>query len=332
MVDHPPSRDPGQLALPIGRRRGPATWDGLVEAWLAVQRSPNTARAYRRACSAWGAWCAAQSLDPLDAARADVTAWLTGLAATRSASTVKQAISGIGGAYRLGHVDGLVDVDPTAHVIRPPSPETTSLGLELDDLVKLLAAADDHSPLASALYRIYGYTGLRATEPIGCDVTQLVYRRGHLVLSGVRTKGAKTRDVPLARQAADALTLYLDERSTGPLFIRPLRRRTLDWTVPDPERRRLTYSHVTRLTKQLLAAAGLPAIALHTHDLRHSFVTHAGDLPGVDLEDVQDAVGHADPRTTRHYDRLKGQIDRHPGQALADHLATQRRPSLFDQP
>jgi len=44
--------------------------------------------------------------------------------------------------------------------------------------------------------------------------------------------------------------------------------------------------------------------SLHPHDLRHAFVTLALDA-GVALHRVQDAAGHADPRTTRHYDRAR---------------------------
>ena len=34
------------------------------------------------------------------------------------------------------------------------------------------------------------------------------------------------------------------------------------------------------------------------------------------LEDVQDAMGHADPRTTRRYDRDRHNLDRDPAYAI----------------
>jgi integrase len=46
---------------------------------------------------------------------------------------------------------------------------------------------------------------------------------------------------------------------------------------------------------------------------------------GVPLQDVQDAMGHADPRTTRAYDRSRHNLDRHPTYAMAAHL--RRTPS-----
>ena len=38
------------------------------------------------------------------------------------------------------------------------------------------------------------------------------------------------------------------------------------------------------------------------------------------LRDVQDAAGHADPRTTRRYDRGRQNLDRHATYAVADLL------------
>ncbi len=42
---------------------------------------------------------------------------------------------------------------------------------------------------------------------------------------------------------------------------------------------------------------------------------------GVSLRDLQDALGHKDPRTTRRYDRSRGLLDRSPGYDLAKYLA-----------
>jgi integrase len=49
-------------------------------------------------------------------------------------------------------------------------------------------------------------------------------------------------------------------------------------------------------------------------------VTAALDA-GVSLRDVQDAAGHADPRTTRRYDRARHSLDRHATYAVAAWLA-----------
>ena len=41
----------------------------------------------------------------------------------------------------------------------------------------------------------------------------------------------------------------------------------------------------------------------------------------LEMRDVQDAAGHADPRTTRRYDRARGNLDRSPSYDVARHLA-----------
>ena len=67
----------------------------------------------------------------------------------------------------------------------------------------------------------------------------------------------------------------------------------------------------------LAGAAGVPgAAAIHPHSFRHTFATEALDA-GAALQDVQDALGHADPRTTRRYDRSRNRLDKDPTYALA---------------
>ena len=65
---------------------------------------------------------------------------------------------------------------------------------------------------------------------------------------------------------------------------------------------------VCRMMKRRLKAAGLPG-----HFSPHSFrVATVTDLLGqnVPLEDVQYLAGHADPRTTRIYDRRRWKVTR----------------------
>ncbi|MGA2804542.1 MAG: tyrosine-type recombinase/integrase [Acidimicrobiales bacterium] len=110
--------------------------------------------------------------------------------------------------------------------------------------------------------------------------------------------------MPLAPRTAEALDHYLLGREDGPLFA-------------TSTGGRLDQAAVWRLLRRLTVIA-VPAKArsIHPHDLRHAFVTLALDA-GVNLRDVQDAAGHADPRTTRRYDRSRHNLDRHPTYLLA---------------
>jgi integrase len=74
---------------------------------------------------------------------------------------------------------------------------------------------------------------------------------------------------------------------------------------------------VVRIAK----AAGI-ARHISPHSLRHAAITNALDA-GVPLRDAQILAGHADPRTTEHYDRARGN-PRPPRRALP-HRVRRRR-------
>jgi integrase len=145
--------------------------------------------------------------------------------------------------------------------------------------------------------------GLRVSEALAADVTDLSTERGHRVLMITR-KGGKRATVPLAPRTAETLDAYLAGRTTGPLFA-------------TSTGARLDRAATWRLLRKL-ARGAVPrkAGSIHPHDLRHAFVTLSLDS-GASLRDVQDAAGHADPRTTRRYDRARNNLDRHPTYALA---------------
>jgi integrase len=97
---------------------------------------------------------------------------------------------------------------------------------------------------------------------------------------------------------------------------------------------RMYRAEVRRLLRRLGKAAGLPddlTDRMCPHSMRHAYATLSLDAD-VSLRDVQDAMGHADPRTTRRYDRSRGNLDRAPGITLAGYIGLCRLPSALSPP
>lgn len=70
----------------------------------------------------------------------------------------------------------------------------------------------------------------------------------------------------------------------------------------------MSAGDIGRMVKRRMAAVGLP-FQLSPHSFRVATITDLLEQ-GVPLEDVQNLAGHADPRTTRLYDRRNRRITR----------------------
>jgi integrase/recombinase XerC len=154
---------------------------------------------------------------------------------------------------------------------------------------------------------LYG-CGIRNAELTGLNLDD-VHWANEAVL--VRGKGQKQRYVPLGDAAAQALRLYLGERSallaaggnangraTPALFIN-LQLRGLGKAGGQA---RLTTRSVGRIVKHIAVLRGLSA-DVHPHTLRHAFGTHLLE-EGADLRAIQELLGHERLSTTQRYTQL----------------------------
>jgi site-specific recombinase XerD len=255
----------------------------------------------------WLVFLGEHDVDLLGAQQVHIDWWARTMeSAGLSAATIARRISSIGNFYRYCKNHAVIPTNPREHVDRPTvSNEGLTPGLTRDEYRQLLAAA--RGPRATALLTLLGYTGLRIGEALAADVEDLAHDRGHRILRIVR-KGGKTGRTVLSAPVSRAIDEYLAGRTTGPLFIT-----TTGARMQQPE----AWRCVRRTAKR----AGLEsADGIRPHSLRVAFITGAREA-GVPLEDVQDAAGHADPRTTRRYDRGRHSLDRHATHALTAWLA-----------
>ena len=311
---------------PVPRQGGGAIGPGgpaeqVTEAWLANRRlSAHTRAAYRRDVAAWLAWCAARRLDPLRATFLDVNAYARSLEEQRdprtgrplAPATVARKLSGLSSWYDFLTRLRAVEANPVGGADRPyvSRDHSATVGLAPEEVDALLAAADaEHGPAAErhrAALALLADLGLRVGELVSLDVEDLGWERGHRTVR-FTGKGGRPRRRALTPAAGAALDAYLAVRGpagAGPLFV----------TATGA---RIDRHAVFRLVRRLARTAGIAGWErLSPHSLRHAFATTAR-AEGVALEDVQDAMGHADPRTTRRYDRDRHNLDRDPAYMIA---------------
>lgn len=288
-----PADTPHHLPAP---REAHNPWLHLVAAFLAGY-APATRAGYGRDIADWTGWCNENDIDPFTARRAHVDLWARHLDEElgRGRSTVARKLSAISGVYKYALTENLLDASPTTHIRRPKvDDESQTTGLTRDEVGRLRTEATKDGARSAALIDLLVYNGLRISETLSIRIEDLREERGHTVATIIR-KGGKKRVVPFAPTTKTSIAAYIGDRATGPIF------EDLD--------RHNAYTLVLRLARR----AGL---RVTPHGLRHTWVTLAREA-GVPLEDVQDAAGHADPRTTRRYDRARHSLDRHPTYALA---------------
>lgn len=312
----------------------------FTEAWLRNRRlAEHTRAAYRRDVADWLRWCAHTGLEPLRATFLHVNAWARALEAEldgrtgrpRSPATVARKLSALSSWYAFLVKLGATATNPVTGADRPrvDRDHSATVGLTPSEVDALIAAASAQRGPTAARTRLVvallADLGLRVGELVSLDVSDVGVERGHRSVR-FTGKGGKPRRRALTPGAAAALDEYLAARAAVPP--------PADGSGGSPGRApapgsggggpllvtasgaRLDRHAVFRLIRRLAAAAGIPgAERLSPHSLRHAFATAARD-EGVPLEDVQDAMGHADPRTTRRYDRDRHNLDRDPAYAI----------------
>lgn len=245
---------------------------------------------------------------PFDARRHHLAAWVPVMTQQPNARTgkpmapaiVARRLSCLAKFYDYGIEVEALTHSPVLHVRRPKvSEESASVGLSRDELVRLLDEAERHSLRFGALVHLLAFNGLRIAEALAADVDDLTHDRGHRVLRITR-KGGKAATVPLAPPTVRTLDAYVGDRRQGPVFLdRNGTTRLADETA---------YKQLRRLSK----AAGIAAAdEISPHSLRHTYATEALDA-GAALQHVQNAMGHADPRPTRRYDRSRNKLAEDP--------------------
>lgn len=267
--------------------------------FLARYRDP-TRSGYAMSLKQWFQWCYDHHIDPLKAQRADIELWVRKLDDQDGLknSTIAGKLNAVVGMYRFAVRDGYLPASPAEYVRRPTVPRySTTQGMTRSELLRVLDLAQASSPRDHALACILGLNGLRVGEVVSLNVQDIGRSGGYHTVKFVREKSNRQEaEVPLAPRTSHAVEQVCFGRTSGPLFMMRNEER-LDRRAAD------------RVVKRLVKAAGITK-RITPHSFRHTFVTLSLDA-GVSVRDVQNSVGHADPRMVAYYDRNKASLPRH---------------------
>jgi site-specific recombinase XerD len=283
----------------------------LAAVSFLARYSGQTHKMYAFQLRRWFVWCDSNQIDPLvGIQRAHVELFIRYLADRGlMASSVNTSMHAVRGFFKFAHIDGLIISDPAVYARLPKvhSDESRTQGLDRLELIRFLQVAQTITVHHGALAYLLGINALRASEAAAVRIEDFGETlRGHRVLHLVG-KGNKPATMPVTVPALRMLEACRGERTSGRLILRPL---TLN-----PVDRRDIYRMVQRIAK----TAGIPR-HISPHSLRHAAITNALDA-GVPLRDARILARHADPRTTEHYDRARGNLDRHGVHFLTAYVA-----------
>lgn len=291
----------------LGGQAAHFAWDEFIYGRI---RNQNTRQAYERAIRKFLTHCEHLGRELHSITPRDVGAYLDDL--RYSPATKKLQLSALRNFFDNLVNRHVVVLNPAASVrgerLQVVEGKTPEIGVE--QARKLIRSVDGNNAIGcrdKAIIGILVYTAARVGAVAKLRIGDF-YDVGDQYCLRFAEKGGKSREIPVRHDLRQFILAYIrageldaHERS-APLF-RTAVRRTKQLT-----RNAMTPDDMSRMVKRRIKGAGLPE-RLSPHSFRVTTIT---DLltQGVPLEDVQNLAGHADPRTTRLYDRRQRQVTR----------------------
>jgi hypothetical protein len=213
-------------------------------------------------------------------------------------SSINTMMHGVRGFFRFAHIDGLIAADPAVYARLPKihADETRTQGLDRLELIRFLQVAQTITVHHGALGYLLGINALRASEAAAVRIDDYQETlRGPRPASG--RQGQQT-----GHHAPDGAGTPGPGGMPRQTHLGAAHPPTDIWRTDRPPRR-LPHGRAHR-EDSADSATRQPALPAPRRD-------HQRPRRGVPLRDAQILARHADPRTTQHYDRARGNLDRH---------------------
>jgi integrase/recombinase XerC len=210
--------------------------------------------------------------------------------------SIRRKLAAVRSFFRHMVREGVVPIN-VARLVRTPKAPKRLPGVPSPEQVNTLLDGvasgkldRPHPARDRAIFELLYGCGMRVSELVGLNLDDIDRSEGWLRLRG---KGRKERQVPLPRQAAEALERYLGERP----IVRDERAAILNHRG-----NRLTPQGLRGIVKLYLTCLNSDP-TLHPHSFRHAYATHLLSA-GADLRAIQELLGHARLSTTQKYTQV----------------------------
>lgn len=210
------------------------------------------------------------------------------------AKSIQRVLSAGRGLSQFLIQQGLLNTNPFDDVKAPKAEQKLPKTLSVDQVTSLVEI-NVNDPLSyrdKAVMELFYSSGLRLAELCSLDLNDLSLSEQMVRVTG---KGNKTRDLPLGRQAAQAIREWLMQRNTLPL-------KDFEAVFVSQHGRRINPRTIQQRVKHWAKKQGID-ISVSPHMLRHSFASHLLESSG-ELRSIQELLGHSNISTTQIYTHL----------------------------
>jgi integrase len=205
----------------------------------------------------------------------------------------------------------LLNQNPAANFRLFNEPNQVEHFLDEDELSRLLEVLrKDQNQTVAQLVLWSLATGARLSESLGARWDHIDRARRIWRIPASNSKSKRVRAIPLNAAAVGVLDALDTEDEFEWLFVN--------------RRRKQPYRNVAKAFDRIRRAADLPH--LRFHDMRHGFASHLVSA-GKSLYQVQQLLGHSDPKTTMRYSHLSPAALQDAADAASDALTRASKPT-----
>lgn len=302
--------------MSLSKENFPEIIEQFIDAmWMERGLSENTLSAYRTDLNKFTIWLKENSQKNLsdlliNADREVIKSYLSNLEVREiSPRSRARLLSSLRLFYSYLVREKFVEVDPVSLIDAPKLGRSLPKILTEEDVDSLLMSPDTSTLLGlrdRVLFEVLYATGLRVSELVGLELTQVNLLQGVIRVTG---KGNKERLIPLGEEAISWIEKYINSVRAD-----ILKGQVTDALFVTKRGGAMTRQAFWYLIKRYAFQAEITS-EISPHTLRHAFATHLLNH-GADLRVVQMLLGHSDLSTTQIYthvanERLKSLHSEH---------------------